>query len=237
MVRDLPSSVSDTRHVLSKWEEIPFSEGAILVGIDVESLYTSIPHEWGLSGVKLFLEKSFPLFGSQNEFILEILEFMLKNNFFKFLGTFYQQLRGAPWAPSYAGLHLGLWEEEVYKSSLYLSHCKLWLRYIDDVFMVWGGSAHELHLFMDELNINNRNIRFTYNFDFESLDFLDLTISVRDGHFVTKTFRKKTSPNTLLCATSHHPYSLIQGIPVGQFLRIRRNCTLDNDFHTDLYNR
>lgn len=70
--------------------------------------------------------------------------FMLEHNCFQFLGVNYQQIRGtsmgAPWAPSYACLHLGLWEDEVvYASSMYLSHCRLWLRYMDDVIMIWGG--------------------------------------------------------------------------------------------------
>ncbi|OCT82231.1 hypothetical protein XELAEV_18024747mg [Xenopus laevis] len=46
--------------------------------------------------------------------------------------------------------------------------------------------------------------------------------------------------NTLLRAESHHPESLITGIPIGQFLHIRRNCTYDDDFEnqaTDLAQR
>lgn len=54
---------------------------------------------------------------AQNEFIVKTLEFMLKHNCTQFLGTGYQKLRGtligAPWAPSYACLHLAIWEEEV----------------------------------------------------------------------------------------------------------------------------
>lgn len=42
---------------------------------------------------------------------------------------------------------------------------------------------------------------------------------------VTCTSRKETAANTLLRADSHHPIWLKDGIPVGQFLRIKRNCT------------
>ncbi|OCT78766.1 hypothetical protein XELAEV_18029856mg [Xenopus laevis] len=52
----------------------------------------------------------------------------------------------------------------------------------------------------------------------------------KDGLLCTKTYRKSTATNTLLYAESHHPESLIKGIPIGQFLRIRRNCTFDDDF-------
>lgn len=102
--------------------------------IDVESLYMSIP------GVAHFLGKKFLLQGAHNEFVVETLEFMLNHNF-QFLGTSYQQLRGtsmgAPWAPAYACLHLGLWEEEIIY--VYLRHSLLWIRYINDVLMLWGG--------------------------------------------------------------------------------------------------
>lgn len=77
----------------------------------MESLYTSIPHEWGILAVHHFLDRSFPLMGAQNEFILQLLDMALNNNFFKFAEHYYQQLRGtsmgAPWAPAYACLHLG----------------------------------------------------------------------------------------------------------------------------------
>lgn len=52
--------------------------------------------------------------------------------------------------------------------------------------------------------------------------------------------RKSTAANTLLSATSDHPKSLIRGIPIGQFLRTRRNCSNKQDFMSaarDLYGR
>lgn len=85
-----------------------------MVVINIESLYKSIPHEWGLRGVMHFLEQKFPELGAHIEFVVETLEFMLENNCFQFLGVNYKQPRGtsmrAPWAPSYACLHLGPWE-------------------------------------------------------------------------------------------------------------------------------
>lgn len=142
LVCELPSYVQDTRDVLKKLDRVLLPPGAILVGIDVESLYTSIPHNWGLKAVHHFLDHKFPLLATQNEFIVDLLQFMLEHNCFQFLGKYYRQIRGtsmgAPWASSYACPHLGLWEMEcVHSSSMYLGHCLLWLRYIDDVIMVW----------------------------------------------------------------------------------------------------
>lgn len=66
MVVELTSYVQDTRNMLAKIQGIEVPPGTLLVGIDVESLYTSIPHEWGLAAMSYFLDKSFPHMGSQN---------------------------------------------------------------------------------------------------------------------------------------------------------------------------
>lgn len=61
---------------------------------------------------------------------------------------------------------LGLWEEEeVINSSMYLDHVDTWLRYIDDVFMVWVSSLDGLHMFTEQRNQNKRNIHLTYTCD------------------------------------------------------------------------
>lgn len=128
MVTLLPSYVKDTGHVLSKIEEIKIEHSSFLLGsIDVEALYTSIPHNWGLNAVWYFLEKSYPLAAAQNEFIIDLLEFALSWNVFMFKNKYYQQIRGtsmgAPWASAYACLHLGMWEEQlVIPSDGYRNH-------------------------------------------------------------------------------------------------------------------
>lgn len=116
----------------------------------------------------------------------------------------------------------------------------MWLRYIDDHLMIRGGTPQELIQFIDELNTNDRNIKLTFSFHSQTLPFLDPTIGVENGRITTKTYRKQRAANTLLQATSHHPRSFIQGIPVGQFLRIKLNCSQEHDFGVEareLYSR
>lgn len=130
---------------------------------------------------------------------------------------------GASSAPSYECLHLGWWErEEVYKHPAFLEHVALWVRFIDDVLVVWRGTMSQFESFIGELNNNTRNIFVTYKVDKDQIEFLDLMIRKEDRKIVTNTFRKPTAGNTLLHATSHYPWPLIRGIPVGQFLKIRK---------------
>lgn len=84
--------------------------------------------------------------------------------------------------------------------------------------MVWTGTYPELLQFMEELGNNRRNIQLTFTADRCEISFLDLRIKIIGDQLATSTFRKDTAANTLLRDDSHHPRSLIRGIPVGQFL-------------------
>ncbi|XP_066454754.1 uncharacterized protein [Eleutherodactylus coqui] len=74
-----------------------------------------------------------------------------------------------------------------------------------------------------------------------SISFLDVQISkTNDGLLQSSLYRKPTASNSLLAWDSAHPYSLKNGIPKGQFLRLRRNCSDTRDFEiksTKLKNR
>ncbi|CAJ0943145.1 unnamed protein product [Ranitomeya imitator] len=93
------------------------------------------------------------------------------------------------------------------------------------------GISVDLGQYMSRLNSNDMNIHLTFMADAESIDFLDVTIKRGPtGVINTDIFRKETSTNTLLHASSGHPAHMIRSIPVGQFLRLRRICSSDCDF-------
>lgn len=63
-----------------------------------------------------------------------------------------------------------------------------------------------------------------------SIDFLDLTLTIQEDHITTTLYRKPTATNSLLEYGSFHPQHQRDGIPTGQFLRIKRNCSEKEDF-------
>lgn len=106
--------------------------------------------------------------------------------------------------------------------------------------MIWKGDLDSVNTFIKYLNINDRNIRLTYTFDQSRIYFYDLWIKMEKNYLVTSTFCKDTAANTLLRADSHHPQCWKDGIPVGQLLRIKRDCTRHDDYiheSNDLYKR
>ncbi|CAH2325244.1 Hypothetical predicted protein [Pelobates cultripes] len=56
-VETLPSYIRDTKQALNRLSNLKFSPTVQLCSLDVESLYSSIPHEKGLSHVEFFLDK------------------------------------------------------------------------------------------------------------------------------------------------------------------------------------
>ena len=140
---------------------------------------------------------------------------------------------GSPFSPSYACLVMGLWEERcIYNtaSNPFQSNIYLWRRYIDDIFMLWNGIQNELNTFLEYINSTSSFLSFTFESDLNKINFLDLTIYKGINMLYSTIYRKPLSRNTLLRAESNHPRRLIQNIPVGQFLRLRRNCKTEAEF-------
>ncbi|XP_078521680.1 serine dehydratase-like [Lissotriton helveticus] len=139
---------------------------------------------------------------------------------------------GAAFAPDLAILYMAEFERDhiLTVSNPYETNIWMWRRYIDDVLMLWTGSEVELNGFFTWLNNQSQDIQFTMSMSKTSIDFLDISIKVQNGHLHTTLFRKPTERNSLLRYTSHHTRSLRDNLPFGQFLRIRRNCSLKEDY-------
>ena len=88
-------------------------EDTEIVMLEVISLYTSIPHKFGIEAVDYFLSKYqedlHPKF--KKEFVLESANFILKSNTVTFDSEFYLQIKGTAmgtiFAPTYANLTIG----------------------------------------------------------------------------------------------------------------------------------
>ncbi|CAJ0952657.1 unnamed protein product [Ranitomeya imitator] len=115
----------------------------------------------------------------------------------------------------YANLFLGYWEREIFGEGVQAaSHAQCWYRYIDDIFVVWQGTEPGFRDLIRELNSNPYNIKLTYTIDAKEIDSLDIKILVDSvGNIQSDVFRKATSVNSLLHATSAHLSSTIKAVP------------------------
>lgn len=69
--------IKDTIHLLQILENLEISKSAILVTVDVELLYGSIPHDKGVATVGYVLKKRATQEFKLNQFNLQMLNFIL----------------------------------------------------------------------------------------------------------------------------------------------------------------
>ena len=145
--------------------------------VDVVGLYPNIPHEEGLMAVKEALEKRLDKTVSTQS-LIELTELVLKNNIFEHNERMFKQTRGTAigtkMAPSYAILFMDNLEQKILESSFLKP--LVWWRYIDDIFYIWQHGEENRKTFLDHLNSCHPTIKFTANYSYESLEFLDVKV-------------------------------------------------------------
>lgn len=101
----LPSYTMDTADLLLKLEGISVDDNTILASIDVEALYSSIPHQKGYRAVGHFLAMRGVQYGLRNDFVLRLLSFIFP---FIFMAKYTScTAMVSPCTPTYANLLLG----------------------------------------------------------------------------------------------------------------------------------
>ena len=73
--------------------------------------------------------------------------------------------------------------------------------------------------------------KFTRECSTKEVNFLDTTVSFdKDNKLITTLYNKPTDTHLYLHYTSAHPHNVMEKSPYGQFLRLRRICSLEEDY-------
>ena len=109
-----------------------------------------------------------------------------------------------------------------------------WKWFIDDIFLVWTHGEESLKKFIDYLNSLHDTIKFTHEMSYTNIDFLDTAVKFSHNRgLITTLFSKPTDTHLYLEYSSAHPQSVLTKGPFGQYLRLRRICTVDCDFEAN----
>jgi len=232
----LPSYIKDTTDFINHIEGLPrLNSTDLLVTLDVTSLYTNIPNAESLETARntLNLHRPDAHEALKNDHIVSLLELVLTCNNFEFNGSHFPQTQGVAMgtrvAPTIANLVMGSFEEKyVYR---YTPTPSIWLRYIDDNFMIWPHGQTQLEAFVEHINSVHPTLKFTHESSPESITFLDTRV-VKDhtGKLYTTLYTKPTDMHAYLHYSSCHPKHQKTSGPYSQFLRIKRICSKDTDY-------
>ena len=194
------------------------SDSTTLVTFDVKSLYTSIPHNYGLEAINFWIDKYPNSLHSRfsKEFILESTKFIFENNNCTFDDEFYKQISGTAmgtiFAPTYATLTMGFFEEHFYnicqiKWGIEFHNFILenWNRYLDDCQTPLDKNKVKPQELLDTLNSINEAIQFTMEFSEKEIPFLDILIKRDKSGIWMDLYHKPTDTQRCLPYSTSHP--------------------------------
>ena len=149
--------------------------------MDVKALYTNIPNDEGLPALKETLDQKQNK-GVASTVILTLMSLILTLNNFVFNDKNYLQIKGCAMgsisALPYANIFIGKFEEShIYP---YIGNlCRLYLRYKDDLFLIWTSTKQQFEDFYCNLNNHHPSINFSYQISNTSIDFPDTTAYIK----------------------------------------------------------
>ena len=134
---------------------------------------------------------------------------------------------GSPLSPVVANLYMEAFEQQ----ALAKFPCKprLWLRYVDDAFVVWPRKDYRLSEFHDHLNRQHPSIQFTMEEESGNrIAFLDVQVERKGSTVLTAVFKKKTHTDHYLNFESHHHPRVKRGIIKCLKKRAEKVCHVSN---------
>ena len=233
-----PAYIESSRQLIDEFSTItPLPPNCSLFKADAVSMYTNIATNKALHEIAVYIHQREDRFSSiPTDALTEALALVMKNNVFQFGNTFWHQLvgtaMGTPPAPTYANLTFAIHENPIIKK--YPANLLLYKRYIDDIFGIWVHDDDENE---DKRKYNEFKAAIDsyegLDWDFEpltqSLDYLDIVISIRGHRLHTTLFEKSTSLHLYIPPHSAHAPGVLTGLVLGMCQRIYTLCSDQED--------
>ena len=195
----IPSFLKDTTDFLCKLNDITLlvTPVSLLVTMDVNSLYTNIPHSDWVEACRSFLT----IYTTDQALTNDnptLVDFILKHNLLVFDDKQYLKINGTAMgtkmAPTYANIFMHYVENTFLSSFNFLPTA--YFRYIDDIFLIWPHSIDTLETFLENSNRTHPNISFTHEYSTTAVSFMDVVIKINNG-VISTCLNNKNADNHL----------------------------------------
>ena len=144
-------------HLNAIIKNLEITDNDSLVSFDVESLFTSVPIDEACAILENRLDDDESLVDRtvlSSQDIVDLTQLCISNAYILWDGKFYKQCKevamGSPLSPILANLYMEWFEEQAIATAPYRP--KLWVRYVDDTFVVWQHNKEQLSEFLNHLN-------------------------------------------------------------------------------------
>ena len=217
LVGQSPHHLKNTQHFIQQLQGKRLEPGGIITSYDVKALFTSVPVQPSIQIVQQRLQQDNTLPQRTSMSIAQItslLEFCLTHTYFLFQGKYYEQVQGAamgsPISPLIANIFMEEFEVKTLNSFPHPPY--LWLRFVDDTFVI--NRAEHIQDLLQHINNQDPHIQFTVEPTQQiSLPFLDTLVTIEpDNTFSTTVYRKATHMDQYLHWDSNHHITAKQSV-------------------------
>lgn len=238
LAQSYPDYLHNSTALSLQLQELTVNDDTLLVTIDVENLYPSIPQSDLLQVIYDEMCEHRHLLLFDPNLIIRLLHLNVNHNYFNFSDVTFQQVKGtamgAAFSPSVANIYMSVNVRRFLRTQR--KKPQLLVRYIDDVFMLWPHTSDELETFLTDLNNFNPALHYTYEYSPSTANFLDLTVYKGPYfHYTnmldTKTYQKPQNLYQYLHFTSNHQKTTFKAIITGELIRYARTNTSEDNYH------
>lgn len=195
--------IKDRTDYICKLEKSNINWGnSILATMEVTSLYTNIPTDDGITTVRQILLETMDFTVAEQNYIIQLMDLVLKNYTFLFESRFLLQIMGTAIgcnvATTFTIIYMNEFERRFVYTHPYFNNVAMWVRFIDDIFVVWQGGVESLLGFHKDINCALPSISLSLDHSREQISFLDILFQ-----------GKQPAPN------------LKESLPLSQLMRVK----------------
>ena len=225
-------SIKNSFEFIDRISNFKIDDNDLMLSFDVVSLLTKIPVHIAKSVIfdclKCDSELKIRCKLNINE-IMNALDLCLDNTYLCFRKKFYRQIFGVAMGSLISVIVANLGMESIENKMLkdFASPPRIWLRYIDDAFVVLKKT--EVISFHKFINNIEESIKFTVEQEVDNaIPLLDVLIICNNGQLTTKAYRKPTHTTRYLNFNSCHNFS--QKVGLVETLLFRANSKLITNY-------
>jgi hypothetical protein len=210
------------------------------MSFDAQSLFTNVPVEEVLVAIKNQLQEETLVErpGLHVGAIMEMLEICLRISNFQFGDKYFQQKEGMAMGSSLSPVVSNIYMEFFETLSLHGWDMKpsLWLRCVDDTFIIWKHGVKYLQSLLDYLSSLRKSIKFSMEVESNgSLLFLNVFVTKKGDILHSAVYRKPTHTGRYLHFDSNHPVHVKRGVVESLVNRANVLCQNEQDLKAEMY--
>jgi hypothetical protein len=179
-----------------------------LITLDIKDLYVNVPIQetLNLTRTQLRIHND----KQTTHQIMTLLNIILRQNYFSFLGQIYQPDKGvamdSPISGTMAEVFLQQLENSIIKHLIDAKILSFYTRYVDDIFLIYYSTHTNPNNILQYIDTIHSSIQLNPTMEStNNVNFLDLSITRRPTCLGISIFRKPTSTDTTINFLSNHP--------------------------------